>query len=807
MGLVCGMSALAAPLTPQQALERARQDAPAKVAAKIKADLNPVYAAKTVDGQPAAYVFNNPAAGYVILAGDDVAYPVLAYSENGRIDPANMSPELKWWLSEYGRQIKWANERGASEAVKAPRANSEWTAIAPMCKTEWNQDAPYNDDCPLYEGQRSVTGCVATSMAQVMKYHNYPQVGEGIKLYYCESIGKRLSINFSHKEFDWDNMLDAYYKDEYNADQAAAVAYLMKACGYSVEMKYHPSASGTQGSKIGAALVEYFKYDGNCRTMNRDIYSGSQWMEMVYDNLKNVGPMVINGQSPTQGGHSFVCDGYDGKGYFHFNWGWGGVSDGYYALDALNPDAQGIGGASGGFNFSQNGVFGIQPPTGLPVEPDPDRVMLYGSATASISGRTITFNVIDSDQAGYGNGSGRDINVKIGSIITPIDGTSGSEQTVAATLGSMSQITLSASSYYPADRVNWIVNVPTLPDGKYRVTLATQQVSDDPQEWYPVLVTWGYQNSCVMTVSGQNYTVESIPVSNIQVSDLQLGSTLYSGKNVLLKAKFTNNSDIELTKGVCPALYTGSTRKYVGESILVTLQPGESVEKEWLVKFLNPSTGSGASVSTPTDFTLKLYDPQGGSIYDVSLDVTMEKNPGGARLMLTDFTIPGAPLEELDVNGQHYNAISKVSNLAEIPFSFTVKNSSGYYDGQITLGIYEQDSQNPRRMVPVKQDIYVVYPFLAKNEEISENLNIDFSEGEEGVLYFVYGQNTLGSSINVLGSRPFMFGYPSGVDEIELGGDEAVEYYNLQGCRIDNPLPGQLVIVRKGGKSTKQVWR
>ena len=153
----------ATPLTPEQALSRARNGAPAAMRARAKASLKPVYTAVSAAGQSAAYVFNTDGQGYMILAADDVAYPVLGYSETGNIDPQNMSPELKWWLDEYARQIEWAVEKGATEALKAPRANSEWTAIAPLVTTRWDQDTPYNDQCPKYNNKLTMSGCVATS--------------------------------------------------------------------------------------------------------------------------------------------------------------------------------------------------------------------------------------------------------------------------------------------------------------------------------------------------------------------------------------------------------------------------------------------------------------------------------------------------------------------------------------------------------------------------------------------------------------------------------------------------------------------
>jgi len=154
-------------------------------------------------------------------------------------------------------------------------------------------------------------------------------------------------------------------------------------------MGYGASASGAQSFKLVNAMVTYFKYSADAIYREREAYSTSAWTQMVYDNIRNVGPVIYDGRS-IDGGHSFVCDGYDGNGYFHFNWGWGGMSDGYFLLDSLSPESQGIGGAEGGFNYSQGAVFNMRKPDGN-VTPDYDNMKVMGTVVPSLSGRDITF--------------------------------------------------------------------------------------------------------------------------------------------------------------------------------------------------------------------------------------------------------------------------------------------------------------------------------------------------------------------------------------------------------------------------------
>ena len=298
-------------------------------------------------GEAAVYVFNHGEGdGFLVLPADDCAPAVLGYSDSGSIvsDEAQMPDGLRYWLGTLADQIAWRNRNGnnqgflfngktnGSKHVHADRqepgidkVRTDREPIAPLCATRWNQGAPYYNRCPIQNKERCYTGCVATAMAQAMKYHNWPETGEGSNSYGWNNYN--LSMNFAETTFEWGKMLDNYTEGNYSDDEAYAVATLMRACGISVNMGYSPSGSGALSSAIAGALGSYFKYDKSVRYEKRDFYSLNDWEDMIYNSLKNYGPVIYNGQS-YEGGHSFICDGYDKDGYFHFNWGWGGMSDG-----------------------------------------------------------------------------------------------------------------------------------------------------------------------------------------------------------------------------------------------------------------------------------------------------------------------------------------------------------------------------------------------------------------------------------------------------------------------------------------------
>ena len=313
-------------------------------------------------GNPAIFVYTySGAEGFMLVSADDAVAPLLGYSETNSFILDDMPENLASWMSLYTDQIEAARDLAPYVAV-GTRAN-EMAAIRPLLKTTWDQGSPFNAECPKVGNRLCVTGCVATAMAQVMKYWEYPLEGKGSIAYKPEMLDEELTLDFSTITFDWENMLDVYGKS-YSTVERKAVATLMKACGYSVKMNYTPGESGAYSKDIVPALVNYFGYDRGVALKDRSGYASQDaWNAMIYNELKTAGPVIYNGRS-SSGAHCFVCDGYDGNGYFHINWGWGGLSDGYFLLNELTPKEVGTGGHYGGYNLSQSAVVGIMPPVG-----------------------------------------------------------------------------------------------------------------------------------------------------------------------------------------------------------------------------------------------------------------------------------------------------------------------------------------------------------------------------------------------------------------------------------------------------------
>ena len=319
------------------------------------------------------YIFNaTNAKSFVIVAADDIIQPILAYSEKNSFNTENMPSNIRAWLWGYEKEIQWAKENNCEATEETA---NDWKtlleggrlksrsdkSVNALLTTTWNQSPLYNMLCPSnsYTGQNAVTGCVATAMAQIMKYWNHPISGRSFHSY-NSSFGT-LSVNFSNTTYDWNNMPNELNGTSSLA-QRNAVATLMYHCGVSVDMQYGLGASGAYSQDVPYALKTYFKYDSLTRFVNKIGYSDSDWKTKLKNELDAGRPIFYAGNS-TGSGHAFVCDGYDNSNNFHFNWGWGGLCDGYYSLNNLAPSSGGTGAGNRNYTTNQYAVIGIQPST------------------------------------------------------------------------------------------------------------------------------------------------------------------------------------------------------------------------------------------------------------------------------------------------------------------------------------------------------------------------------------------------------------------------------------------------------------
>ncbi|MBO7528416.1 MAG: C10 family peptidase [Bacteroidales bacterium] len=323
----------------------------------LNAQLNLVHTSATRNAVD-YYAFNaNGNNGFVIVAGDDRVKPILAYSTTGSFDPNNVSDGFEFTLNTFCREIQYIRDNNleatdditaewesvaATGFIKQGRSNR--AVVGPICETIWNQNWPYNSQCPEDEegsGGRVYAGCVATAMGQVMKFYNWPPVGTGSYTYYPEGYEQQ-TANFGETEYHFElmpNALDSLSTEE----DYFYIAQFLHHCGISVDMQYSGSGSGAYSDDVPDALRNYFRFNCDDHITNDNWWAGGgytneEWIQMLKDGgLDENIPLYYSGQDDNwQGGHAFVCDGYDENDYFHFNWGWSGKDDAWCPIGAVN---------------------------------------------------------------------------------------------------------------------------------------------------------------------------------------------------------------------------------------------------------------------------------------------------------------------------------------------------------------------------------------------------------------------------------------------------------------------------------------
>lgn len=380
-GLLVASQLWAGPITAEQAERKAKQFLAAKMG-QVELSMAPYgnvasSRALTDSGTPLLYVYNiGQDGGFVILSGDDAAPAVLGYAESGSFCYEQLPANARAWIDGYAEQI--ASLRAV--ATDGDGAVELHNAIEPLLKSQWNQEKPYNDLCPAFiDGTPSVTGCVATAMAQILYYYKEKTVRTlqaDIPAYQCRTSwtgSGQISVKGypAGSVIDWDNMIDRYV-DAPTPEQTKAVSELMAYCGASVEMDYRNRINGgSSANEIGIpeALKKYFGFSRDATVKYRRDFDPGNWDRLIYRELMNKRPVILSGEDTKGNGHAFICDGYNDEGFYHFNWGWGGLSDGYYLMTNLKPTSQGAGGSSGSaYNENLGAVIGMHPGNGQPYQ-------------------------------------------------------------------------------------------------------------------------------------------------------------------------------------------------------------------------------------------------------------------------------------------------------------------------------------------------------------------------------------------------------------------------------------------------------
>ena len=392
-------------------------DKSVKITYRAKAD-------KNAGAENLYYVINKGTdQGFVVISGDDRTMPILAYADQGTLteEAIQNHPSIKWMFEEYANQIEWAKNNMKDEPSESYKALEQRRItpknadiiVKPLLAYEndritlrsnpvaWGQDWPFNTYCPTlgfrssYTGgvryYPTVSGCVATAIATVMRWHEWPAKAKGTLSYKWKN--KTMSLNFDgvygdgqkyneNKPYDWSNMPEAVTSRGYrmgtttrlNETEEDNIGRLLRDVGYAVRMNYGIAADGGSGTQVYYAptpLVNNFSYKKGLKHLYRNRYTEAEWIEEIKDEMQNYGPVVYAGISKG-GGHCFVLDGLAKNNYVHVNWGWNAQEDGWYLLNILEPGSEGIGGGGGGYQTNQQMLRYMTPDRGIDPNPNPD---------------------------------------------------------------------------------------------------------------------------------------------------------------------------------------------------------------------------------------------------------------------------------------------------------------------------------------------------------------------------------------------------------------------------------------------------
>lgn len=307
----------------------------------------------------AMYIFNGKDGGWIIISAEDATTPVLGYNETGRINPRRLPDNFKHWVGGYEKSVKAvrANRVKASSEVEALWKTAGYRTKASSKKVLetalWDQESPYNDQCPMVTESgrevRAVTGCVATAMSEVIRYHKWPERGKGtIGGYsYTSDVGKKVEIpEYSIDSHTYDySLMPLTYNGAENSAQKAAVAQLMHDCGVMVSANYnYNTGTGAFSEEIVNALVQHMSYSASAQLVYRYSYTDAEWTRLIEAEIDGGRPIIYGANDAKEGGHQFVCDGYDERDYIRINWGWSGDGNGFFTLMLKIP---------GQFTFSE----------------------------------------------------------------------------------------------------------------------------------------------------------------------------------------------------------------------------------------------------------------------------------------------------------------------------------------------------------------------------------------------------------------------------------------------------------------------
>ena len=620
---------------------------------------------------PAVFVFNSTDEEFVLVSAEDDARAVLGYSDEGTFDANNIPENMQFWLKMYADEMRSATEAKGKvnrrEVIKHPKnqqifrgprwreakgerrkAEAEeeaYPTIAPLLgETIWGQGTPFNNKCPQINGERAVTGCVATALSQLMYVHKYPTKGTGSHSYTTETEGLTVSANFGNTTYDWANMIPNY-KGSYTTTQANAVATLMHHVGVAADMDYTVDGSGAVSSIALAAITEYFGYNKAINVLPKDFLKEETTLQTVASDLQAGRPVYISGSTVNQEGHAFVCDGMQSDGYLHINWGWNGMANGYFALSALAPEVQGTGGSASNLAFTEGVCIysNIKPIAGGEAMPLVTVDKLTRTSSDAISKtKAVGFSLERFTSTGIATAAG---------TVTYFIYNSAGEEVNTVEVGTFEL----APGYYYTSAINISKKLPSsLAEGDYELEI---RYVDDNDKDHPILVKGLGEVRVPFTVTSSQFVFGKIaepakemrPFTNadfaliegsktwsVDLFSSQFWSDTPSETDVLIRCNLHSNSDkavvgtYTMEAGTIDADvmyaegYYNACYQYTPTALHLTILPagGEKVTVQYYME-VNGEVKQGSYTTTPDWYTTNGDTYQYNKNYTLDLATTL----------------------------------------------------------------------------------------------------------------------------------------------------------------------------------------
>ena len=731
----------------------------------------PVKLVATATGEtPAYYVFNAQRAekGFVIVAGKDNS-TILGYSDNGEFDVNNMPPQLQDLLEAYSEMMN-ATDDAAAATRKAPELHD---AIAPLITTKWGQQGPFNSLLPKNPAKTSeqfkYTGCVATAMAQILKYYALPAATKNIPeySYYLSSDGANARLTYAYTngytvtmpelpafEFDYDKMKDSY-GGTYTEEEADAVAALMLYCAQAANMQFKNGSSSAVSR--GRYFSDYFGFSDDYNELRRNDFSAYEWDKLLYNELAEHRPIYITGRKPSAG-HAFICDGYK-DGMFHINWGWNGNYEGYFNFAEMNPYGTGDGDAAGrdGYSLEQKAFINLRPenataPTNTVLTLNDMYVTDTSGSRAESrvytrSSSSVAFSVDVKQRVTNNTGSKQSFKVAYRSYRNA-DGTDPVTGAVSKTYTNFSNSAYAVPTF--------TINFPsaTYPDGTYyirglsNISSASAVKKDINANLYYVKIV----------IEGNQLTAYSASeVEKMDITSVDLEGAKKIGREVVVRAHVKNNGNVPAST----AYLFVDNEMSTGAGVYV--DPGE--EGEVVLHFMPTQTGT---------CNLKICSDSDGKkeLWSGTVDIADRQEP---KLSISSWTIANR-------DGNTYNIKGTTLKL-----TLKIKNSAAEaYDDIISFRLCKKATKEASTGTVVQTKLQEVNIPAGG----TQNVEVSFDDLIIGGYYFINSyvyQPSTSSDYRLYGTNTCtIIEDPTGIESITTAPAEKAqqEVYDLNGRRL-----------------------